>query len=102
MGQGWRNSLPLIALLAGLAIPTVSVAQVTGAIGQPTQRLERPEEVRPAAARQAENYKPKGVALGAWLLYAEGAVDEVYNDNIYATPTGTVGALRRRRKTSPT
>lgn len=96
MGQGWRNSLPLIALLAGLAIPTVSVAQVTGAIGQPTQRLERPEEVRPAAARQAENYKPKGVALGAWRLYAEGAVDEVYNDNIYATPTGTVGAFVQR------
>ena len=42
---------------------------------------------------QAENYAPKGLTLGAWKLFAEGAVEEIFNDNIYGTTAGPVAAF---------
>jgi len=54
-----------------------------GAVGQPTQRQERPDERTPSA-RAAETYDPVGVPLGSFRLFPVLELGEVYNDNIYA------------------
>ena len=61
-----------------------------GAVGTPQQRQERPDQSAPAA-RTAEDYKPKGVPVGSFRLFPDLELDEVYNDNIYATSTGQPG-----------
>jgi hypothetical protein len=72
--------------LGAFAVALPADAQVPGAVGQPQQRQERPDERSPAA-RAAENYDPKGVEVGSFRLFPELELDEVYNDNIYAVPT---------------
>src|SRR5690348_8289920 len=54
-----------------------------GAVGQPTQREERPDQRTPAT-KEAENYDAIGVPLGSFRLFPVLELDEVYNDNIYA------------------
>ena len=58
--------------------------------GQPSVRQERPDERSPSA-RAAENYNPTGVTVGSFRLFPLLELDEVYNDNIYATSYGTPG-----------
>ena len=53
-------------------------------------RQERPDERSPSA-RAAENYNPTGVTVGSFRLFPLLELDEVYNDNIYATSYGTPG-----------
>jgi hypothetical protein len=79
--------------LASLGIVFASSAmaqQAPGSPGAPTLRQERPDE-RPAGAIAAENYDPKGVPVGSFKLFPELELDEVYNDNIYATNFGAAG-----------
>ncbi|MFO1086503.1 MAG: outer membrane beta-barrel protein [Reyranellaceae bacterium] len=82
-------------LAVALGASSVAVAQVPGAVGQPTQRPERPDDRPPAAVRQAENYTTKDIPVGSFRLYAGLEADQSFNDNIYATSpaTGTVPAF---------
>jgi hypothetical protein len=80
-----------VALLsAAMAVPAGEVAAqaVPGAVGQPQQREERPDERSPAV-RESETYDPKGVRLGGFKLFGTLEADEVFNDNIYATSNAT-------------
>ncbi len=78
-----------------------SLAQTPGEQGQPAPRSDRPD-LRPPAARQGENYDPKGVPVGSFRLFPELEMDEVYNDNIYATSpaTGKTGSFIQQIKPS--
>ena len=79
----------LALLSAGMAWPTAgAVAQVPGTVGQPEQREERLDE-RPAGAREAERYDPKGVPIGGFKFFGTLEADEVFNDNIYAVSNAT-------------
>jgi hypothetical protein len=84
--RGFRTAL----LSAAMALPAVEVAAqiVPGAVGQPQQRDERPDERSPAV-RESETYDPKGVRLGGFKLFGTLEADEVFNDNIYATSNAT-------------
>jgi len=64
--------------------------QAPGTPGTPGMRQERPD-ARTPSAQAAENYDPRGVPVGSFRLFPELELDEVYNDNIYATPIGTAG-----------
>lgn len=74
----------------GMAYASSAMAQTTGSPGAPVVQQERPD-TRPAGAIAAENYDPKGVPVGSFKLFPELELDEVYNDNIYATNTGASG-----------
>src|SRR5471032_70138 len=78
------------AVVLSIALSQVAFAQATGAPGAPVQRQERPD-TRPAGAQASENYDPKGVPMGSFRLFPELELDEVYNDNIYATTFGAAG-----------
>lgn len=73
-------------LLGTLVISATATAQVPGAVGAPQPRQDRADPRSPAA-QAAENYDPKGVQIGSFKLFPELALDEVFNDNIYAVPT---------------
>jgi hypothetical protein len=80
-----------VALLsAAWGVPAAEVAAqvVPGAVGQPQQREERPDERSPAV-RESETYDPKGVRLGGFKFFGTLEADEVFNDNIYATSNAT-------------
>jgi hypothetical protein len=62
---------------------------VPGAAGTPGQRQEPTE--RTAAARAAENYDAQGVPIGSFRLFPDLELNEVFNDNVFATPNGTSG-----------
>jgi hypothetical protein len=64
--------------------------QSPGSPGAPPPRQERPD-YRSPVAQAAENYDAKGVAVGSFKLYPELELDEVYNDNVFATSFGTAG-----------
>lgn len=78
----------IAAAFLGVCVASVSAeAQIVpGAVGQPQQRQDRPDNRSPVAIA-AENYDPKGVQIGSFKLFPELELDEVYNDNIYAVPT---------------
>lgn len=78
--------------LVGIAVGAQSAIAQTpaGGVGAPQQRQERPDDRTPAT-RTAEDYKPKGVPVGSFRLFPELELNEVYNDNIYATSTGQPG-----------
>lgn len=66
---------------------TVQVmAQVPGAVGQPQQREERPD-YRSPAVRESEQYDAKGVRVGGFKFFGTLEADEVFNDNVNATPS---------------
>ena len=44
---------------------------------------------RPAGAREAERYDPKGVPIGGFKFFGTLEADEVFNDNIYAVSNAT-------------
>lgn len=92
MEWGGRKPLAGLVLFAGLIFNSVADAQVPGAVGQPTQRME---DNRPENVRRAEDYSAKGIPLGSFRLFAGLEADEAFNDNIYATPAavGTVPAF---------
>jgi hypothetical protein len=76
----------VLVAASGMLVAPVAMAQDrTGEQGQPTQRQERPE-TRPPSVVAAENYDPTGVRVGSFRLFPQLELDEVYNDNIYATP----------------
>lgn len=80
-----------VALVCGaIGLPPLEVAAqiVPGAVGQPQQRDERPDERSPAV-RESETYDPKGVRVGSLKLFGTLEADEVFNDNIYATSNAT-------------
>ena len=79
-----------VALGLGLLAAPAAFAQVPGVNGQPVQRQER-ADTRPPNAVAAENYDPKGLPVGSFRLFPELELDEAYNDNIYATTSGTTG-----------
>lgn len=75
----------------GTALASSAMAQqAPGSPGAPAIRQERPD-LRPASEIAAENYDPKGVPVGSFKLFPELELDEVYNDNIYATNFGAAG-----------
>lgn len=80
----------VVLLSAAMAVLAGEVAAqvVPGAVGQPQQRDERPDERSPAV-RESESYDPKGVRLGGFKLFGTLEADEVFNDNIYATSNAT-------------
>jgi hypothetical protein len=85
----------MVGLLAALMAGGSANAQyVPGTPGQSPQRQERLDERTPAA-RQAEDYEPRGVRLGGFLLYPSIELDEGYNDNVFAVGPGSgpVGAF---------
>lgn len=84
---GW---VPLAAIGLILAAAEAEAQQSTGSPGAPQVRQERPD-TRSATARQAEDYSAKGVTLGSFKLFPTLELNEVYNDNIYATNFGTAG-----------
>ncbi|MBS0522067.1 MAG: outer membrane beta-barrel protein [Proteobacteria bacterium] len=51
-------------------------------------RQERPYTGTPSA-RAAENYDAQGVRVGSFRLFPDLELDEVFNDNIYATTNGS-------------
>jgi len=67
---------------------------IPGSIGQPPSRIYRTDSPS-LSAREAENFTPAGIRLGTFKLFAELELDELYNDNLYATPAyvGTTGAF---------
>jgi len=74
-----------------VSIGQAAMAQQTpGSPGAPAVRPERPD-TRSPATQAAENYDPKGVPMGSFKLFPELELDEVYNDNIYATNLGAAG-----------
>lgn len=68
----------------------VMAQQSPGSAGAPDVRQERPD-LRSPSAQAAENYDPLGVSVGSFKLFPELELDEVYNDNVFATPNGTTG-----------
>src|SRR5215468_11174351 len=78
----------VLAIAAGASVTEAAAQIVPGAVGQPQQRYERPDERSPAV-RESENYDAKGVRLGGYKLFATLEADEVFNDNIYATSNAT-------------
>lgn len=77
----------LFGIVCGvLSVSSTAFAQLSapGTPGQPPQRQERPD-VRAPSVREAESYDPKGVQVGSFKLFPELELDQVYNDNIYAT-----------------
>lgn len=88
----------IVAASAPFVLGFPAIAQSPpGAVGQPQQRLERPDDRTPAA-RQAEDYNPKGVRVGSFKLFSELELDEAFNDNIYATQNGRQGAFIQQIK----
>ena len=90
MRMGRASELFWIAALSlGAALPVRDAgAQVPGAVGQPQQREERPDERSPVV-RESETYDAKGLPLGGFKLFGTLEADEVFNDNIYATSNAT-------------
>jgi hypothetical protein len=78
------------AALAVLLAGGSAYAQTPGAVGAPAQREERPG-MQTAPARAAENYDAQGVPIGSFRLFPDLELNEVYNDNIYATANGVAG-----------
>lgn len=76
--------------LGGLVLSGTAVAQTPGSPGGPGVREERPDQRAPAA-RAAENYDAVGVPVGSFRLFPDLELDEVYNDNVYATANGASG-----------
>lgn len=74
--------------LSVVATSSHAQQQAPGSPGPPPPRLERPDERTPAA-RDAENYDPRGVRIGSFLLFPVLELDEAYNDNVFAQPTGS-------------
>jgi hypothetical protein len=75
-------------LLAGLVL-AASPAQAQGPpVSQPPVPRQETDE-RTSAARAAESYDPQGVKVGSFTLYPQLELDEVFNDNIYATSAAT-------------
>ena len=75
----------VVAILVGSHTVQV-MAQVPGAVGQPQQREERPDYRLPAA-RESEQYDAKGVRVGGFKFFGTLEADEVFNDNVNATPS---------------
>src|SRR6266699_1072721 len=48
--------------------------------------LERGQSV---VERPRPEYDPLGIRFGSFFLYPRAELDEVYNDNVFATKTGT-------------
>src|SRR5689334_18101657 len=91
MKTGRSSSVCRVAALAiavGASATEATAQIVPGAVGQPQQRMERPDERSPVV-RESENYDAKGVRLGGFKLFANLEADEVFNDNIYATSNAT-------------
>jgi hypothetical protein len=78
----------LLSATMGVAAAEVAAQVVPGAVGQPQQREERPDERSPTV-RESETYDPKGVRLGSFKLFGTLEADEVFNDNVYATSNAT-------------
>lgn len=76
----------LVAALGLVVIGGTAQAQMTpGAVNRPAPTGDRPSAgnvLNPAA----ESYDPRGLPVGSFRLFPDLELDEVYNDNIYATP----------------
>lgn len=82
----WVGRALLCVGLVVLSASGSALAQTPGAVGQPSQRLERPNQQSPFA-KMAEDYDPLGVRVGSFRLFPTLELDEVYNDNVYAVPS---------------
>ncbi|MBL0901353.1 MAG: outer membrane beta-barrel protein, partial [Reyranella sp.] len=90
----------IAAASAPLALTLPAIAQSPpGAVGPPQQRMERPDDRTPAA-RQAEDYNPRGIRVGSFKLFSELELDEAFNDNVYAVSSGRQGAFIQQIKPS--
>ena len=64
-----------------------------GEPGQRPQREERPNLQQPPNVLASESYDPLGIQVGSFKLFPVLELDEVYNDNIYATSTNKTGSF---------
>ena len=73
------------AALISIGVTCAAEAQQTapGSPGPPQRRLERQDE-RTVSAREGENYDPKGVRIGSFLLFPALELNEAFNDNVFA------------------
>src|SRR5262245_59514518 len=74
----WAVALGLI-VIGGAA-----QAQTPGEVGKPAPTGPDTGTYTP---RQIGNYDPKGMPVGSFRLFPDLELDEVFNDNIYATPS---------------
>ena len=72
------------AALMSIGIACAEAQQAApGSPGPPQRRLERQDD-RTVSAREGENYDPKGVRLGSFLLFPALELNEAFNDNVFA------------------
>ncbi len=72
------------AALISIGTPCAEAQQTApGSPGPPQRRLERQDD-RTVSAREGENYDPKGVRLGSFLLFPALELNEAFNDNVFA------------------
>jgi hypothetical protein len=80
--------LLMIILLAGLLVVGEGHAQTQGI---PQLQPRQDQDNRTPAERQAENYDPRGVHVGGFLLFPTLELDELFDDNIYAASPSVAG-----------
>jgi hypothetical protein len=83
----WALTGLLTVGLGAVSFSGSGLAQTPGAQGAPVQRQERTNEGTPSA-RAAENYDAQGMPVGSFRLFPDLELDELFNDNVYATPNG--------------
>jgi hypothetical protein len=81
LGLEWIFAAALGLVVIGGAVQ----AQTPGAVGRPAPTGDRPNAGN-VQTPTGENYDAKGLPIGSFRLFPDLELDEVYNDNIYATP----------------
>ncbi len=109
--KGMRGLVPFAALslgmvmLAGTAVaqPASNFTDGSSTSGTDPRRLGNTSRVAgeiltdtdpsasPDQRRLADEYQPKGIEAGSFLVYPEATTEATYSDNIYATKNNTVG-----------
>jgi hypothetical protein len=84
-----RFRLPAVvagfAVATGIVGPALAQAPTGSAGSEPGSTREK------LPIKSTDNYEPTGLPVGSFRLFPELELDEVFNDNIYATAGGTAG-----------
>jgi hypothetical protein len=77
----------ILATALGLVIigGTAQAQMTPGAVNRPAPTSDRPNAGNVSSPATSESYDAKGVQVGSFRLFPDLELDEVYNDNIYAT-----------------
>lgn len=79
-------------LLAGMVLAAGAAQAQAPSVSQPPVPRQETDERTPAA-RAAESYDPQGVRVGSFVLHPQIELDEIVNDNIYATSSGRTASF---------